>query len=65
MHTRIDTNDANELRNWSKSIGASPAQIKAAVVGYIEVIARNSHHRRMRRICGDRGRYERFYRAHL
>jgi hypothetical protein len=28
---RIDTNDANELRNWSKSLGATPDQIKDAV----------------------------------
>ena len=28
---RIDVNDPNELRNWSKSLGVTPEQLKDAV----------------------------------
>jgi Protein of unknown function (DUF3606) len=28
---RIDINDENEVRNWSKSLGVTPEQLKEAV----------------------------------
>lgn len=28
---RIDVNDENEVRNWCKSFGCTPAELKAAV----------------------------------
>lgn len=28
---RIDVNDPNEIRNWTKSLGCTPDQLRAAV----------------------------------